>query len=86
MGQTRGDDQAPPLGGRTAPRKRSVVIAGHRTSVSVEEPFWQALREIARERGIPLARLVAEIDRDREGNLSSAIRLYVLNRLRARKG
>ena len=59
-------------------RKRSVVIAGHKTSVSLEEPFWDGLRNIAAERGVSLNRLVAEIDRGRAGNLSSAIRVYVL--------
>ncbi|HXV23744.1 MAG TPA: ribbon-helix-helix domain-containing protein [Alphaproteobacteria bacterium] len=65
-------------------RKRSVVIAGHRTSLSLEQPFWDALKEIAAERGLSLARLVAEIDASRVGNLSSAARVYVLDRLRQR--
>jgi predicted DNA-binding ribbon-helix-helix protein len=65
--------------------KRSVTIAGHRTSVSLEEPFWEALGEIARGRGISLGALVAEIDAGRgTGNLSSALRLHVLAALRAR--
>lgn len=63
-------------------RKRSIVIAGHRTSVSLEEAFWDALVEIARHRGTSLSRLVAEIDEAREGNLSSAIRLFVLEHYR----
>jgi predicted DNA-binding ribbon-helix-helix protein len=68
-------------------RKRSVVIAGHRTSLSLEEPFWNALKEIAERRGLSLARLIAEIDASRSGNLSSAARLYVLDQLRqAAKG
>ncbi len=58
--------------------KRSVVIAGHRTSVSLEAPFWDALRGIARARGLSLNRLIAEIDGGRDGNLSSAIRIHVL--------
>ena len=60
--------------------KRSVAIAGHRTSVSVEEPFWEALAEIAAARRISMAAQVAEIDRQRPAgvNLSAAIRLYVL--------
>jgi predicted DNA-binding ribbon-helix-helix protein len=65
-------------------RKRSVRLAGHRTSVSVEEPFWTELAAIARARGLSLDRLIAEIDRDRRGNLSSAIRLFVLAELKAR--
>lgn len=60
-------------------RKRSLSIAGHRTSVSLEDPFWTALREIASERDLPLATLIAEIDLARDGvNLSSALRLHVL--------
>lgn len=59
--------------------KRSVMIAGHRTSVSLEQPFWEALREIAEARGSSIAGLVAEIDAQRDdSNLSSAIRLFVL--------
>ena len=60
--------------------KRSVSIRGHRTSYSVEQPFQDALIDMARLRGIPLARLIAEIDdnRDDDTNLSSAIRLSVL--------
>lgn len=59
--------------------KRSVTIAGHRTSVSLEEPFWEALGDIARQRGLSLGALVAEIDAGRgAGNLSSALRLHVL--------
>jgi predicted DNA-binding ribbon-helix-helix protein len=58
--------------------KRSIVIAGHKTSVSLEDQFWNSLKEIAGERGMTLAELVAAIDRDREhANLSSAIRLFV---------
>ena len=59
-------------------RRTSVVIAGHRTSVSLEGAFWEALRDIAAERGVSINRLVADIDRRRRGNLSSAIRVYVL--------
>ena len=59
--------------------KRSVSIAGHPTSVSLEEPFWAALRMIAAERNLALAALIAEIDETRAGaGLSSAIRLHVL--------
>ena len=58
--------------------KRSVMIAGHPTSVSLEDAFWEALAEIARERGMSVNRLVAEIDRERAANLSSAIRVFVL--------
>ena len=59
--------------------KRSIVIAGHRTSVSPEDQFWDSLKEIARERGTSLGALVAAIDGNRQhANLSSAIRLFVL--------
>jgi predicted DNA-binding ribbon-helix-helix protein len=62
-------------------RKRSITVAGHRTSISLEEAFWQALAEIAAARRVSLAGLVVEIDRARpaEVNLSSAVRLFVLD-------
>lgn len=60
--------------------KRSITVAGHRTSISLEAPFHDALEEIARARGTSVAALVAEIDRGRpQSNLSSAIRLFVLD-------
>jgi predicted DNA-binding ribbon-helix-helix protein len=59
-------------------RKRSVLIAGHRTSVSVENAFWNVLLAIAKARGISANQLITKIDRERGGNLSSAIRLFVL--------
>jgi predicted DNA-binding ribbon-helix-helix protein len=59
--------------------KRSIVIDGYKTSVSLEDAFWQALREIARKRNETLSSLVGSIDAGRQyGNLSSAIRLFVL--------
>ena len=59
--------------------KRSIVIAGHKTSVSLEDAFWKGLKEIATGREVTLSDLVASIDTDRRhGNLSSAIRLFVL--------
>ena len=59
--------------------KRSIVIAGHKTSVSLEDQFWDALKEIAASRRSTLSEIVASIDSGRnQGNLSSAIRLYVL--------
>jgi predicted DNA-binding ribbon-helix-helix protein len=59
--------------------KRSIVIAGHKTSVSVEDEFWNSLKKIARERGTTVPALVAAIDANRNhANLSSAIRLFVL--------
>jgi len=62
------------------PVKRSLTLHGHRTSVSLEEPFWRAFREIAKERNIPINVLAAEIDEMRgvESGLASAIRAYVL--------
>jgi predicted DNA-binding ribbon-helix-helix protein len=61
--------------------KRSLTIRGHRTSISLEDPFWSALASIAGQRDLPIAALVAEIDRERQPgtNLSSAIRLHVLD-------
>lgn len=61
-----------------AMKKRSVVIAGHRTSVSLENAFWGALKVLATQRALTVNQLVTEIDRQRDGNLSSAIRVYVL--------
>jgi len=59
--------------------RRSTSFAGHKTSVSLEDQFWNSLKEIARERGMTVAALVAAIDGDRQHtNLSSAIRLFVL--------
>jgi predicted DNA-binding ribbon-helix-helix protein len=64
--------------------KRSIVIAGHKTSVSLEDAFWSGLKDIAGTRNMTLSELVASIDADRrQGNLSSAIRLYVLDHFRA---
>jgi len=67
-------------------RKRSVTIDGHRTSVSLEDGFWTELATIARTRGLSLNALIAEIDHARPapGNLSSTLRLYVLDELRKR--
>lgn len=59
-------------------QKRSVAIAGHQTSVSLEGAFWDALKLIARDKGYPLNKLIEEIDENRTGNLSSAIRVFTL--------
>jgi len=60
--------------------KRSIVIAGHKTSISLEDAFWKALKDIAILRRATLSDLVASIDGERQhGNLSSAIRLFVLD-------
>ena len=63
--------------------KRSIVVGGHKTSVSLEDAFWNLLKEIAKGRDETVSDLVGEIDTDRQhGNLSSAIRLFVLDRVR----
>lgn len=63
--------------------KRSIVIAGHKTSVSLEDAFWKGLKDIAGDREMTLSDLVATIDTERQhGNLSSAIRLFVLDHYR----
>ena len=61
-----------------AVRKRSVVVAGHRTSVSLEQPFWDELARLAQARGVSLNALIGTIDKGRDGNLSSALRVFVL--------
>ncbi|MEE1657061.1 ribbon-helix-helix domain-containing protein [Microvirga sp. CF3062] len=64
--------------------KRSVSIAGHRTSISLEEPFWEGLREIAEREKRSVQSLIGRIDAERgEQNLSSAIRVFVLDDLRS---
>jgi predicted DNA-binding ribbon-helix-helix protein len=71
--------------------KRSLTIARHRTSISLEDEFWRALSEIAREERKSVAGLVGEIDKQRgeagrtEASLSAAIRLYVLQRVKGRR-
>lgn len=72
-----------------ARNKRSLTIAKHRTSVSLEEPFWTALTQLAKAKGTSVAGLVGEIDKERaergdEISLSSAIRLYVLEQTRSK--
>ena len=63
--------------------KRSIVIAGHRTSVSLEDAFWRALKDIATQNNMSLAALVAQIDAARgEANLSSALRVFALEQAR----
>ncbi|KNG95437.1 ribbon-helix-helix domain-containing protein [Pseudaestuariivita atlantica] len=70
------------------PVKRSLTLKGHRTSVSLEDAFWREFRNIADEKGMPINALAAEIDaaRDLDTGLASAIRLYVLDHLRAQVG
>lgn len=64
--------------------KRSIAIAGHKTSISLEDAFWRGLKDIALSRRMTLSDLVGAIDAERQhGNLSSAIRLFVLDHYRA---
>ena len=71
----------------TRPAKRSLTLRGHRTSVSLEDEFWQAFRDIAAERGQPINDLAAEIDeaRDLQCGLATEIRLFVLRHFRNKK-
>ncbi len=63
-------------------KKRSVTIAGHKTSLSLEAAFWDALKDEARRRGLSINALIKEIDKDRQGNLSSAVRVFLLRETR----
>jgi len=73
-------------------RKRSITIDGHRTSITLEDAFWEELSALAKGRGLPISALVAEVDHARSspgsspggvpGNLSSALRLHVLDALK----
>jgi predicted DNA-binding ribbon-helix-helix protein len=68
-------------------RKRSVLLAGHKTSVSLEQPFWDELQAIAKRRTLKIGALVLEVDQLRRGeNLSSSLRLYVLADLKRQLG
>jgi predicted DNA-binding ribbon-helix-helix protein len=65
--------------------KRSIIVGGHKTSVSLEEAFWNGMKEISGQRGMTLSEMVGEIDTNRQqGNLSSAIRLFVLDHFKSR--
>ena len=59
-------------------RKRSITIAGHRTSITIEDVFWDTLKAIAKSKRIPMTKLIEEIDAGRDGNLSSALRTYAM--------
>ena len=63
-------------------RKRSVQVSGHATSVSIEEAFWTELTDAAGRRGVSINQMISEIDKGRDGNLSSALRLFVLTELK----
>jgi len=67
-------------------KKHSIVIAGHRTSLTLEEAFWRVLKRLAAHDGISINKLIERIDRERQGNLSSAVRVHVLERLEAEAG
>lgn len=67
-------------------KKRSVSIRGHRTSLSLEDAFWDELTLIAASRGQSVASLIAEIDQSRSGGLSSALRVFVLEEVTQRPG
>jgi len=66
-------------------RKHSITINGHRTSISLEAPFWDMLREIAATRGQSLASLVQQVDHARDAGLSSALRLFVLAEIKQQR-
>ena len=66
------------------PKRRSVIVSGHRTSVSVEAAFWDELATIAKRRGLSINALVSAIDDARSGSLSAAIRRYVLDAVKSR--
>lgn len=85
MGATR-KDGGPELdatipGVDTGLRKHSVVIGGHATSVTIEDVFWRGIKRIAEARRVSINALLTEIDQDRAGNLSSAIRVFVFEKL-----
>ena len=68
----------------TAVKKRSILVGGHKTSVSLEDPFWRALQEIAEAERVSVSHLISRIDKSREQcNLSSAVRLFVLDHYRS---
>jgi predicted DNA-binding ribbon-helix-helix protein len=88
--ESRYDDMRPAFARRGTMKspviKRSIIIDGHKTSVSLEDAFWSGLKEIAQAQGATLSQTVTEIDRMRQGsNLSSAIRLFVLDWARSEK-
>jgi predicted DNA-binding ribbon-helix-helix protein len=76
----------PDSAARARIRKHSVTIAGHSTSLSLEEAFWDALKDCARREGCSVNALVERIDRGRAGNLSSAVRVYLLEQASGHSG
>ena len=84
----RGGDRSVLKGGSMKSQviKRSVVLNGHKTSICLEDAFWSTLKEIAQAQGATVSQTVTEIDKSRQGaNLSSAVRLFVLDRVRSKK-
>ena len=67
-------------------KKHSVIVSGHKTSVSLEAAFWDEISAIAGTRGQSVSQLICDVDRARDGNLSSALRLFVLEDLRRQLG
>ena len=67
-------------------RKHSVKLSGHSTSLSLEGVYWDALRSVAESSGLSVTRLIEQIDRQRSGNLSSAVRVYLLRYYQERAG
>jgi len=63
---------------RSRLKKRSLTLKGHKTSITLEDPFWEILKDAAAKRGVPLAHLIIDIDTRRVCNLSSALRLFAL--------
>jgi predicted DNA-binding ribbon-helix-helix protein len=67
---------------RAPARKRSVILSGHATSITLEDPFWEALKSLAQKKGVPVTALINQVDRARGQNtLSSAVRLFILGAL-----
>ena len=66
--------------------RRTVTVSGHRTSVALEPVFWDAITEIAEARGQTITSVIGEIDAGRPGNLSSALRVFVVEQLQSRNG
>ena len=62
-------------------KKHSVILSGHPTSLCLEDEFWSALKQIAKDKGIAVRQLLMQIDNTHTGNLSSAVRIYVLKEL-----
>lgn len=65
-------------------QKKSIQLTGHRTSISLEPEFWQALQQIAQQKNTSVRKLIIQIDNTRTSNLSSSLRVYILNEFRQR--